>query len=65
MIYDATLDFVELWTVFYEYCSLQGRSSNTVNELKFTAVKFRGLPIFLYFTHLGNSFSEHLSEGIF
>ncbi len=25
---ELTVDFVELWTVFYEHCSLLGRSSN-------------------------------------
>ena len=28
-----TVDFVELWTVFYGYCSLLGRSSSNMGSL--------------------------------
>ncbi len=31
-----TVDFVELWTVFYEYCSLLGRSSNLAYPSSYT-----------------------------
>ncbi len=30
--------------------------SHTVNQLNFTAAKFRGLPIFLYFAHFNFAF---------